>query len=57
MQERIYAYAKAANYLINFYATNNVIAKAAAEVETFKQLLEETAVSFAEVLKEKALRC
>lgn len=55
-RERIYVFVEAANYLLNFDATNNVVAIAITKIEAFKQRPGRTTMSFIEALKDKALR-
>lgn len=55
-QERNYAYVDSVNYLLYFYATDDVIAKAAAEIEAFKQRSRQTTVSLAVAVKDNALK-
>lgn len=56
-QKHIYAYVKTVNYLLNSFATDNVIAETATKVEAFKQRPVQTAVSFDEALKDNAQKC
>lgn len=56
-RERIYTYIDAVSYLLNSYATDDVIAKAASEIESCEKYNNNTAVQFVEALKDKALKC
>lgn len=56
LKKRIYAYVEAVNFLLNPCATDDVIAKAVAEMLAFKQRLVQTAVSFPKALKNKSRR-
>lgn len=54
-QEHIYTYIEAVNCLLNSYATADVVAKAASEIEPFKKYNNQTAVQFADARRDKAL--
>lgn len=53
---RIYAQVEAVNYLLNSYATDDVIKKAASDIELFKKVFIQTSIQFLEALKNEALR-
>lgn len=55
-QESMYTYIKAVNYLLSSYATNDIIVKAAFQIELYKKFFCHTAVHYAETLKDKFLR-
>lgn len=55
-QERIYTSVEAANYLLNSYATDNVIGNSKLLLKLFKKYNSQTAVQLAEALEDKALR-
>lgn len=54
-RERIYTQLEAVDYLQNAIATDDVVAKASSEIESFKKLPNQTAVQFDEIPKNKAL--
>lgn len=49
-------YIEAVNHVPNPYATDDVVAIAASEIESFKEYSSLTAVQFAEAVKDKSLR-
>lgn len=56
-QNTTYLYFGNVENLLHSYAINNVITKAVAKTEAFKQLLEHTAVSSGDAIKDEALMC
>lgn len=56
-QGRIYTFVEAVNYLLNSYATENVIAEAASVIKPFMKFHNQTTGLFDKALMDKALRC
>lgn len=54
---KLTTYCQALTYLLEMYATGNVIAVAKAEIKSFKQLAGIATVRYSETLWEKALNC
>lgn len=54
--KRICMYVGEVNYLPKAYASNDVIAKAASEIKSFKKLPNQMAVQFSQALNDKPLR-